>query len=156
MQGQPVTRCLFRLFEAPSVVGRINSQRYVLYSVVMSVANNLQSILNALKANNVVIGNGNLVEGRGNILIGNNGIVRGNNVWVFESEQKVGGEQLLIMGNFRIDMNKVYGLLSNPSIVISCLNPNQSRDYFALFGVNGTAVPSHLASKINGVRFLIW
>lgn len=122
----------------------------------MSVANNLQSIVNALKANNVVIGSNNLVEGRGNILIGNNDIVRGNSLWVFASDQKVGGDQLLIMGNFRIDMNNVYGILHNPSSVISCLNPNQSRDYFALFGVNSGAVPSHLASQINGVRLLIW
>ena len=126
--------------------GRLNKQRYLLYSVVTSVANNLQSIVNALKANNV--------DGNNSILIGNNGIVHGNNLWAVSCEQKEGGNQLLVMGTFRINLNRLYGLLTNPSRVISCLNPNQTKDYFALFGVNG-AVPANLVSQVSQIKLLI-
>lgn len=61
---------------------------------------------------------------------------------------------LLIMGNFRIDLNKVNTLMVNPSAVIQCLNPNQSNDYFALFGVQ-TAVPSNIVSQVNQIKLLI-
>jgi len=53
--------------------------------------------VNALKANNVLIGDNNQVQGKNNILIGNNGIVHRNNLWVFACKQKVGGSQLLVM-----------------------------------------------------------
>ena len=61
---------------------------------------------------------------------------------------------LLILGNFKIDLRNINAIMYNPSAAIQCLDPNQSKDYFALFGVQG--VPSNLAALYNSqIKLLI-
>lgn len=126
----------------------------MLFSLVQTVIDNLNCITRTLKANNIVQGSGNLVKGEGNILIGNNDIVNGNKLWVFSCSQVIGGNQLLILGNFRIDLLQVNSIMTNPSAAITCLNPNQVNDYFAQFSVQ-TSVPGSIVSQINAIKLLI-
>jgi hypothetical protein len=143
------------LFESPIInAGGFNTQRYVLYSIVQTVVSNLEAIVRAVNANNIVQGNNNFVQGTRNILIGNNDIVRGNNLWVFSCSQNVGGNQLLVLGNFRIDLRNIISLMAYPAAVIQCLNPNESNDYFAQFGVKAQ-VGAAVAAQVNQIKLLI-
>ncbi len=59
-----------------------------------------------------------------------------------------------MLGNFRIDLKNAGALMHNPTAVIQCLNPNQSNDYFAKFGVNAQ-VGAAAAAQVNQIKIMI-
>jgi hypothetical protein len=72
--------------------------------------------------NNVVAGSGNNVVGNKNIVIGNYNNIQGNNNWVFVSQftGKINGD--LLIGNWRIELEKSYLIPFSPRFAISLIN----------------------------------
>ncbi len=72
--------------------------------------------------NNVVAGGGNTVHGNKNIVIGNYNNIEGSNNWVFISSFTGKINQELLVGKWRIEMEKANLILINTRLAISFLN----------------------------------
>ena len=72
--------------------------------------------------NNVVAGGGNTVHGNKNIVIGNYNNIEGSNNWVFISSFTGKINRELLVGEWRIEMEKANLILINTRLAISFLN----------------------------------
>jgi hypothetical protein len=75
-----------------------------------------------IKHNNVIAGAGNNIKGDKNIVIGNLNNVEGSNNWVFVSKFKGKTNGNLIIGKWRIQLDKTNLILTNPRFAISFLD----------------------------------
>lgn len=92
----------------------------------------------ALGARGVVIGDGNSVAGKDNFVLGNYNVVNGNNDWIIASGADIGKKyqcnNILVIGNYQINLDRLSALQFGPNQVINCLNDQQQANFFGMFG----------------------
>lgn len=87
----------------------------------------LQELSNCLaQYNNVIVGTGNTVNGSKNFVIGNYDNIEGSNNWVFVSQftGKINGD--LLVGNWRVQLDKSKYIIWSPRFAISFLNEEKN------------------------------
>ena len=97
--------------------------KHEIYKRVMVTKIYLNELTKALSQfNNVVAGGANTVNGNKNIVIGNYNNIEGSNNWVFISAftGQINGQ--LLIGEWRIEMEKANLILINTRLAISFLN----------------------------------
>jgi hypothetical protein len=77
--------------------------------------------------NNVIAGSANSVNGNKNIVIGNYNTVDGSNNWIFVSKFTGKINRDLLIGQWRIELNKSNLILTNPRFAISFLDESRNQ-----------------------------
>ena len=121
-----------------ALFGGVGFNGYQLYTVLNNVVVVLGQVKAALGARGVVVGYGNKVVGKDNFIIGNYNVVNGNNDWIIASGVEIGKRfqcnNILVIGNYQINLDRLSALRYGPNQVIKCLDSQQKANFFGMFG----------------------
>lgn len=113
-------------------------KKYQLYGSIKQFIGLLKEIKDQLSPNNVVIGSGSTVSGVKNFVVGNYDTVSGNNDWIiasgYNSTETSQLHEVLVIGNYEINLDVIEQMIVDPSKVIECLNYQSKQAYFTSFG----------------------
>lgn len=137
-----------------ALFGGLGFNGYQLYTALNNVVVVLAQVKTALGARGVVVGDGNTVSGKDNFVIGNYNLVNGNNDWIIASGVEIGKRfqcnNILVIGNYQINLDRLSALQYGPNQVIRCLDSQQKANFFGMFGFQR---PVHQQNGFNFQQF---